>query len=62
MAIGVSRADAGYVIGWYAAPGDSSTTVDDAAARVTGRPACTFAQWADGHADRFQTGVVISIG
>jgi hypothetical protein len=35
----VQRADAEYAVGWYAAPGDSSTTVDDTVARATGRPA-----------------------
>jgi uncharacterized protein YbjT (DUF2867 family) len=53
MATGVSREDAEYVVGWYAEPGDSATTVDDTVVRVTGRPARTFAQWADEHADRF---------
>ncbi|MEU6731023.1 NmrA family NAD(P)-binding protein [Nonomuraea wenchangensis] len=53
MATGVSRADAEYVIGWYAEPTDDSTTVDDTVARVIGRPARTFTQWADEHADRF---------
>ncbi|MFI9550230.1 hypothetical protein [Nonomuraea endophytica] len=52
-ATGVSRADAEYVVGWYAAPDEASTTVDDTVTRVTGRPARTFAQWADEHADRF---------
>ncbi|MFF4624882.1 Rossmann-fold NAD(P)-binding domain-containing protein [Nonomuraea jabiensis] len=54
MATGVSRADAEYVIGWYAAPCDSATTVDDTVERVIGRPARTFAQWAAEHADRFR--------
>jgi uncharacterized protein YbjT (DUF2867 family) len=53
MATGVSRADAEYVIGWYAAPTDSSTTVDDTVERVIGRPARTFAQWVAEHAGRF---------
>ncbi|WP_436759864.1 NmrA family NAD(P)-binding protein [Streptosporangium sp. V21-05] len=52
-ATGVSQADAEYVVGWYAEPSVSSTTVDDTVARVTGRPARTFAQWTDEHADRF---------
>ncbi|MBB5081722.1 uncharacterized protein YbjT (DUF2867 family) [Nonomuraea endophytica] len=52
-ATGVSRADAEYVVGWYAAPDASSTTVDDTVTRVTGRPARTFTQWVDEHADRF---------
>jgi nucleoside-diphosphate-sugar epimerase len=54
IATGVSRADAEYVIGWYAAPTDDATTVVDTVERVTGRPARTFAQWVAQHADRFQ--------
>lgn len=54
MATGVPRADAEYVIGWYAAPTDDSTTVVDTIERVTGRPARTFTQWAAEHAERFQ--------
>ncbi|MEZ7130791.1 NmrA family NAD(P)-binding protein [Nonomuraea sp. AD125B] len=53
MATGVSRADAEYVIGWYAEPSASSTAVDDTVSRVIGRPARTFTQWVDEHADRF---------
>jgi uncharacterized protein YbjT (DUF2867 family) len=53
MATGVSRADAEYVVGWYATPSDSATTVDDTVERVTGRPARTFGQWVDEHAERF---------
>lgn len=56
MATGVPRADAEYVVGWYAAPTDSSTTVDDTVERLTGRPARTFTQWVDEHAERFQPG------
>jgi uncharacterized protein YbjT (DUF2867 family) len=54
MATGVSRADADYVVGWYAAPSDASTTVVDTIQQVTGRPARTFAQWVAEHAERFQ--------
>ncbi|MFG2298724.1 NmrA family NAD(P)-binding protein [Streptomyces sp. NPDC048603] len=54
IATGVSRADAEYVVGWYAAPSADSTTVVDTVERVTGRPARTFAQWATEHADRFR--------
>jgi len=53
MATGVSRADADYVIGWYASPPDDASTVVDTVERVTGHPARTFAQWVDEHADRF---------
>ena len=53
VATGVSRADAEYVVGWYAAPGPAGTTVVDTVERVTGRPARTFAQWVAEHADRF---------
>ncbi|MEU6041197.1 NmrA family NAD(P)-binding protein [Actinomadura sp. NPDC047616] len=53
MATGVSRADAEFVIGWYAEPGDAATTVDDTVERVIGRPARTFTEWAKEHADRF---------
>jgi uncharacterized protein YbjT (DUF2867 family) len=54
VATGVSRADAEYVIGWYAAPTDDATTVVDTVERVTGRPARTFGQWVAAHADRFE--------
>ncbi|SPE62201.1 NAD(P)H azoreductase [Streptomyces netropsis] len=54
MATGVSRADAEYVVGWYAAPGDDATTVVDTVEQVTGRPPRTFTQWAAEHAERFQ--------
>jgi uncharacterized protein YbjT (DUF2867 family) len=53
-ATGVSQADAEFVVGWYSAPTDASTTVDDTVEQVTGRPARTFAQWVAEHADRFQ--------
>ncbi|WP_412074801.1 NmrA family NAD(P)-binding protein [Streptomyces xanthophaeus] len=53
-ATGVSRADAEYVVGWYADPSDDATTVVDTVERVTGRPARTFAQWAAEHAGRFR--------
>lgn len=53
MATGVSRADADYVIGWYAAPPDDATTVVDTVEQVTGRPARTFAQWVAEHKERF---------
>ena len=53
-ATGVSQADAEYVVGWYAAPGDAATTVADTVDRVLGRPARTFAQWAAEHAGRFR--------
>ncbi|WP_068058454.1 NmrA family NAD(P)-binding protein [Nocardia xishanensis] len=55
MATGVSRADADYVIGWYAAPPAESAIVDDTVPRVLGRPAKTFAEWAAEHADRFRS-------
>lgn len=54
MATGVSRADADYVIGWYADPPKEAATVVDTVERVTGRPARTFEQWVAEHADRFQ--------
>ena len=54
IATGVPRADAEYVIDWYSAPDDTSTTVVDTVEQVTGRPARTFTQWADEHAERFQ--------
>ncbi|MFB8398297.1 NmrA family NAD(P)-binding protein [Streptomyces yangpuensis] len=54
IATGVSRADAEYVVGWYATPTSDSTTVVDTVERITGRPARTFAQWAAEHADRFR--------
>ncbi|QYN37902.1 NmrA family NAD(P)-binding protein [Pseudonocardia sp. DSM 110487] len=55
MATGVSRADADYVIGWYAAPTDDATTVVDTVEKVTGHPARTFAQWVAEHAQCFAT-------
>jgi uncharacterized protein YbjT (DUF2867 family) len=54
MATGVPRADAEYVVGWYASPTEDSTTVVDTVEQVTGRPARTFAQWVTEHAERFQ--------
>lgn len=54
MATGVPRADAEYVIGWYASPDAESTTVVDTVERVTGRAARTFAQWVAEHADHFR--------
>lgn len=60
MATGVSREDAEYVIGWYSAPSDASTTVVDTIEQVTGRPARTFAQWAAEHAERFFSPRVIA--
>ncbi|MGC0334117.1 uncharacterized protein YbjT (DUF2867 family) [Streptomyces sp. SAI-170] len=54
MATGVSRADADYVIGWYASPPEEAATVVDTVERLTGRPARTFAEWLTEHADRFQ--------
>jgi uncharacterized protein YbjT (DUF2867 family) len=53
-ATGASRTDAEYVVGWYAAPDDASTTVVDTVAQLTGRKARTFEQWAAEHADRFR--------
>lgn len=53
-ATGVSRADAEYVVGWYAAPDERSTTVVDTVERVTGRPARGFEQWVAEHAGRFR--------
>jgi uncharacterized protein YbjT (DUF2867 family) len=55
MATGVSRADAEYVIGWYAAPTEESTSVVDTVEQVTGRPARTFEQWVAEHAERFRS-------
>lgn len=54
LAMGVSQADADYVIGWYAAPPVEATTVDDTVPRVLGRPARTFTDWAAEHAHRFR--------
>jgi nucleoside-diphosphate-sugar epimerase len=55
MATGASRADAEYVIGWYAAPTEESTSVVDTVEQVTGRPARTFEQWVAEHAERFRS-------
>ncbi|MFC6023776.1 NmrA family NAD(P)-binding protein [Plantactinospora solaniradicis] len=54
-ATGVSPADAEYVVGWYAAPSEESTSVVDTVEQVTGRPARTFEQWVAEHAERFRT-------
>ena len=53
LATGVSRADAEYVVGWYAAPPDEARTVVSTVERVTGRSARTFAQWVAEHTERF---------
>ncbi|WP_316573459.1 NmrA family NAD(P)-binding protein [Nocardia canadensis] len=53
LATGVSRADAEYVIGWYAESSPESYTVDPTVEQVLGRPARTFAQWAAEHGHRF---------
>jgi uncharacterized protein YbjT (DUF2867 family) len=58
IASGVSRADAEYVIGWYADPTDAATTVDDTVEQVTGNPPRTFTQWVSDHASRFRTPTV----
>jgi hypothetical protein len=52
-ATGVSRADAEFVIGWYADPGAAAVTVDPTVERVTGRAARTFDEWVAEHLDRF---------
>ncbi|MBF6178576.1 NmrA family NAD(P)-binding protein [Nocardia otitidiscaviarum] len=54
MDTGVSRADAEYVIGWYASPPSEGATVDDTVERLLGRPARSFEQWVTEHADRFR--------
>ncbi|KAF0848040.1 NmrA family NAD(P)-binding protein [Nocardia caishijiensis] len=53
-ATGVSRADAEYVIGWYAESNPASYTVDPTVENVLGRPARTFAQWAAEYGHRFR--------
>lgn len=53
IADGVSRADAEYVVDWYASSSQDSKTVVDTVERVTGRPARTFSEWVTEHADRF---------
>ncbi|MCF2530390.1 NmrA family NAD(P)-binding protein [Yinghuangia soli] len=54
MANGVSHADADYVVGWYANPPAEAATVDPTVEKLLGRPARTFAQWLEQHADRFR--------
>jgi uncharacterized protein YbjT (DUF2867 family) len=54
VATAVSRADADYVVGWYAAPPDDASTVVDTVEQVLRRPPRTFAQWAAEHAERFE--------
>ncbi|MBC7303491.1 MAG: NAD(P)H-binding protein [Nocardia sp.] len=55
VATGVSRADADYVIGWYAESSPESYTIDPTVEQVLGRPARTFAQWAAEHGHRFRS-------
>ncbi|WP_327093607.1 NmrA family NAD(P)-binding protein [Nocardia vinacea] len=50
---GVSRADAEYVVGWYADPPESARTPDGTVERILGRPARTFAEWVAEHKNRF---------
>ncbi|MBF6300733.1 NmrA family NAD(P)-binding protein [Nocardia amamiensis] len=50
---GVSRADAEYVVGWYADPPEAARTPDGTVERILGRPARTFAEWVTEHKDRF---------
>ncbi|MFI6365202.1 NAD(P)H-binding protein [Nocardia sp. NPDC050630] len=50
---GVSRADAEYVVGWYADPPESARIPDGTVERILGRPARTFAEWVTEHKDRF---------
>ncbi|MFE7744603.1 NmrA family NAD(P)-binding protein [Nocardia sp. NPDC057455] len=50
---GVSRADAEYVVGWYADPPEPARTPDGTVERILGRPARTFAEWVTEHKDRF---------
>ncbi|MEU2035519.1 NmrA family NAD(P)-binding protein [Nocardia amamiensis] len=50
---GVSRADAEYVVGWYADPPEAARTPDGTLERILGRPARTFAEWVTEHKDRF---------
>nr|WP_199853854.1 NAD(P)H-binding protein [Plantactinospora sp. BB1] len=57
IATGVPRAEAEYVVGWYAAPDEAARTVVDTVEQVTGHPARTFAQWVAEHAERFQAPV-----
>ncbi len=44
-----------YVVGWYAAPNEKSTSVVGIVEQVTGRPARAFEQWVAEHAERFRT-------
>ncbi|MEU8897351.1 NmrA family NAD(P)-binding protein [Nocardia sp. NPDC048505] len=53
-ATGVSRADAEFVIGWYADPPAEAAAVVDTVERVTGRPARTFEQWVDENGHEFR--------
>ncbi|SHN46310.1 Uncharacterized conserved protein YbjT, contains NAD(P)-binding and DUF2867 domains [Cryptosporangium aurantiacum] len=53
LGTGVSRADAEYVVGWYADPNAEAMTVVDTVERLIGRPPRTFEQWTAEHADRF---------
>lgn len=50
---GVSRADAEYVVGWYADPPESARTPDGTVERILGPPARTFAEWVTEHKNRF---------
>lgn len=53
MATGVPRADADYVVGWYAESSEESRTVVDTVEQVTGRPPRSFSRWVHDHRERF---------
>ncbi|GAA4906426.1 NAD(P)H-binding protein [Stackebrandtia albiflava] len=50
---GVDRENAEFVVGWHADPPPEAYTVSPTVARVTGRPANRFADWAARHAAAF---------
>ncbi|WP_327149814.1 hypothetical protein [Nocardia sp. NBC_01329] len=48
-----SRADAEYVVGWYADPPPEARIPDGTLDRVLGRPVRRFADWVRENRDRF---------
>ena len=51
---GASQEAVDHVIGWYADPPEEAYTMTDTVERIHGRPARTFAQWAQENAEAFR--------
>ncbi|GAA1665957.1 NAD(P)H-binding protein [Glycomyces endophyticus] len=54
QALGYEEATIDYVLGWRENPPAWTTRPSDTVERVTGRPARTFAEWAQEHAEAFR--------